>query len=93
MDDTTRKIAKLVPGSSERAPFVYFDGVAACGTNAGNVHIELAANTVVPDGRGGTRFDIVITAHLRGSKAAALALRNAIDRALAAPASKSPLNS
>ena len=38
---------------SERAPFVFCDGVLAYGTSGGLVQVELAANTLVEDGEGG----------------------------------------
>ena len=73
---------KIAPGSSELAPFIYFDGPATYGINGGVIQIELAANTVMPEGTG-TRTNVVITAHLRCSPGAARGLRDAIDRALA----------
>jgi hypothetical protein len=76
---------KIAPGSSEQAPFIYCDGVALFGITSGIVQLELAANTVMPEGTG-TRTDVLITAHLRCSPAAAVALRDAIDRALSLPA-------
>jgi hypothetical protein len=72
---------KIAPGSSERAQFIYFDGPATFGTSGGVIQIELAANTIMPEGAG-TRTDVVITAHLRCSPGAARALKDAIDRAL-----------
>ena len=76
---------KIAPGSSEQAPFIYFDGVVTFGVNGGTIHIELAANTLMPDG-GAVRTDVVITAHLRCSPGAAASLRDSIDKALAMPA-------
>ena len=75
---------KVVPSSSEQAPFIYFDGVVTYGFNAGAIQLELAANTLMPDGAA-VRTDVVITAHLRCSRGAAMSLRNAIDKALAMP--------
>jgi hypothetical protein len=72
----------LAPITSEVAPFVYFDGVATYGHNSGMIQLELAANTLIPQGGAGTRVDVVITAHLRCSTAAAASLRECIDRAL-----------
>ena len=71
----------IAAGSSEQAPFVYFDGVPTYGMHAGVVQLELAANTILPEGTG-TRTDVVITAHLRCSPGAALALRDTINRML-----------
>lgn len=72
---------KVAPSSSEQAPFIYFDGVVTYGVNAGAIQLELAANTLVPDGPA-IRTDVLITAHLRCSPVAAMSLRNSIDKAL-----------
>src|SRR5277367_3531965 len=72
---------QIAPGSSELAPFIYCDGVATFGTNNGIVTLELAANSVVPEGAG-TRTEVLITAHLRCSVAAAGGIRDAITRSL-----------
>jgi hypothetical protein len=72
---------KIAPGSSEIAPFVYCDGVATFGTMNGVIQLELAANTIMPEGMG-TRTDVFITAHLRCSASAAAGIREAITRAL-----------
>jgi hypothetical protein len=72
---------KIAPGSSELAPFIYCDGVALFGVSGGVVQLELASNTIVPEGTG-TRTDVVIIAHLRCSPAAAVQIRDTIDRAL-----------
>jgi hypothetical protein len=72
---------KIAPGSSELAPFIYCDGVALFGVNGGVVQLELASNTIMPEGTG-TRTDVVITAHLRCSTSAAIGIRDAINRAL-----------
>jgi hypothetical protein len=72
---------KIVPGSIEQAPLIYFDGVASYGVYNGAVQIELVANVIVPDGDV-TRIDVLMTTHLRCTPAAAIALRNAIDGAL-----------
>ena len=73
---------RIAPGSSELAPFVYFDGVPTFGIHSGAIQIELAANTLLPEGKG-VKIDVLITAHLRCSQAAAIALREAIDKTLA----------
>ena len=76
---------KIAVGSSEQAPFIYCDGVALYGINGGIIQLELAANSIMPEGAG-TRTDVLITAHLRCSQAAAIGIRDAIDKALALPA-------
>lgn len=68
--------------SSERAPFIYFDGASCFGHHNGAIQIELAANLLMPVGAG-VRVDVIQTAHLRCSPAAAVALREALDKALA----------
>jgi hypothetical protein len=73
----------------EKAPFVYFDGASAFGTNFGAIQVELAANILVAI-PGGVRTDIVTTAHLRCSPNAAADLRQAIDKALAMLAQPQP---
>jgi hypothetical protein len=73
---------RIVPGSSELAPFIYFDGVPTFGIRNGAIQIELAANTILPEGKG-VKIEVVITAHLRCSPAAASGLRETIDKALA----------
>jgi hypothetical protein len=72
---------KVVEGSSDRAPFIYFDGSVTHGVNAGAIQIELAANAIVPEGQA-VRTDVLIVAHLRCSPNAAISLRDSIDKAL-----------
>jgi hypothetical protein len=66
-----------------QAPFIYFDGVAALGVQAGSIQIEVAARTILPAADGGVSTEFVVTGHLRCGLAAALALREAIERSLA----------
>jgi hypothetical protein len=85
MADSTHSVVevpgvRIAPGSSESAPFIYFDGVPTFGIRNGAIQIELAANT--PDGKG-VKIEVVMTAHLRCSPAAASSLRETIDKALA----------
>jgi hypothetical protein len=72
---------KIAAGSSELAPFVYFDGVVTFGINNSIIQIELGANGISPEGTG-TKTNVLITSHLRCSAAAALSLRDALDKAL-----------
>jgi hypothetical protein len=67
---------------AEAAPFVYFDGAATFGMHQGVVQIELAANILNLDGKGGVRNDVVVTAHLRCSPDAARNLQKEIGNAL-----------
>jgi hypothetical protein len=73
----------LTVAGNKRAPFIYLDGCAAYGTQAGAIQIEVAARTILPTPDGGTRNEFVVTGHLRCSQAAAMELRTAIDKALA----------
>jgi hypothetical protein len=87
---------KIASGSSEQAPFVYFDGVATYGVNHGAIQIELAANTLTPEGAG-VKTDVLVTAHLRCSPNAAADLRQALEKAinmlnLPAPGGIQPMN-
>jgi hypothetical protein len=75
---------KVAPGSSELAPFIYCDGIVTYGISNGIVQLELAANSVVPEGTG-TRTDVLVLAHLRCSPDVAAGIRDAIDKALALP--------
>jgi hypothetical protein len=75
---------KIDPGSSRAAPFVYADGLSTFGVQNGVLHLELAANTIVPDGAG-TKEELLIVGHLRCAPEAARAIRDAIDKMLALP--------
>jgi hypothetical protein len=75
---------KIATGSTEQAPFIYFDGVVTYGVNFGIIQIELAANILSPEGKG-VRTDVLITAHLRCGPTAAIALRESITKALEMP--------
>jgi hypothetical protein len=86
MADSTNSMAEIpevrIAPESSVAPFIYFDGVPTFGIRNGAIQIELAANTIVPEGKG-VKIDVVMTAHLRCSPAAARGLRETIDKALA----------
>jgi hypothetical protein len=64
------------------APFVYFNGVAAHGTIAGAIELELVARVLIPNPDGSVTAEIIPTAHLRCSPAAAISLKESIDKAL-----------
>jgi hypothetical protein len=68
---------------NESAPFVYFDNAVTYGVLNGAIQLELTANTIVPGG-GPTKTatEFVVVAHLRCSPAAAIDLKNAIEKAL-----------
>jgi hypothetical protein len=75
--------APVVPAyrNPDTTPFIYFDIVPTFGVMEGAIQIELAARTISPDGAG-TKLDFICTAHLRCSPVAALALRDAITKAV-----------
>jgi hypothetical protein len=75
---------KIDPGSSRAAAFIYCDGVSTFGVQNGVLHLELAANTIVPDGAG-TKEELLIVGHLRCAPEAARVIRDAIDKMLAMP--------
>ena len=62
--------------STESAPFIYFDEVLTAGVHQSNIR------PVIPTADGQAKTVHVITAHLRCSPPAAIALRRAIDAAL-----------
>ena len=64
------------------APFIYFDGITNCGSNAGIVNVTICATRFLPDGKGGVGADVVVVGHLRCSADAAMALKDALDKAL-----------
>src|ERR1700677_2519166 len=43
-------VMNISVGSSERAPIIYFDGIATYGIQAGVVQLELGASAVLPEG-------------------------------------------
>jgi hypothetical protein len=61
---------------------VYFDGVTCFGHSNGAIQVELAANVLMPE-QAGVRIDVLQAAHLRCTPAAAAALRDVLDKALA----------
>lgn len=66
------------------APFIYFDGVPAYGVGVGgNLELELAARVLVPKSDGENVIaEMCCTAHLRCSVASAMALIDALSRAI-----------
>ena len=63
-----------------RAPVIYFDGVPTLGFNNGIVNLMLAV--LLPTADGKTLTEISAVAHLRCNVAAAVQLRELIDKAL-----------
>lgn len=65
------------------APMIYFDNVPVFGALGGNVEVELAARLLMPKSDGSVSADMNCTAHLRCPLVAAIALRDALDKAIA----------
>ena len=83
MTEGTQRADTLTVIGNATAPFIYWDGVAAMGINNGAIELELCSRTMIPTPPSHeTRVEIIITAHLRCSPAAARLLREAIDKVL-----------
>jgi hypothetical protein len=76
------------------APIIYFDGVPTLGFNNGIVNLMLAVGLILPTKDGQVLARSVAVAHLRCNAAAALQLRDSIDKALllAAPTREGKAN-
>src|SRR5262245_2530955 len=81
---TIKKVqaVQVAVSSTETAPFIYFDEVLTASAHQGNVRLELGAGTIIPTADGQAKTVHVVTAHLRCSPSAAIALRKAIDNTL-----------
>ena len=64
------------------APIIFFEFCPTLGNHNGLINIMLAAGIVMPSGGPGTDVVPVAVAHLRCTAAAAIQLRDAIDKAL-----------
>jgi hypothetical protein len=65
------------------APFVYFDNVPSCGIQPGGmIEVELAGRIIMPQAEGQATVDMVCVAHLRCTAPAAMALQEAVGRAV-----------
>lgn len=65
------------------APIIYFDSIPVFGALGGNIEVELAARLLMPKSDGSVAADMNCTAHLRCPLLAAMALRDALDKAIA----------
>jgi hypothetical protein len=65
-----------------RAPVIYFEVVPTLGFNHGIVNLMLAVGLVLPTRDGSIVTEITAAAHLRCNIAAAIQLRDSIDKAL-----------
>jgi hypothetical protein len=83
MAERINKSAKLpLMKNAGAAPFIYFDLVPSMGTQNGVVEVELCARAVMPQSSGDAYSDMVCVAHVRCSAAAAVMLRDTLQRAL-----------
>ena len=64
------------------ASFLYFDGTSNCGFHNGIVNVTIVANRFLPQKAGGVGTVAVAVSHLRCSVAAAIDLRDALDKAI-----------
>jgi hypothetical protein len=86
---------EIIVSDASRASVIYFDAVPTFGlNNDGIVNLMLAVYLILPTSDGGTLTEPVVAAHLRCNIAAAMHLRNAIDKVLlmAAPAPEGKAN-
>jgi len=65
------------------APVVFFDNAPTYGNFQGIIEVELAARLLVPRTDNQVAVELAAVAHLRSSPQAAMALRDALDKALA----------
>jgi hypothetical protein len=82
MVETTTERTIINVTNNDGAPFIFFDAIGAYGAMEGAILLELVAHTLVPTGPTTTKGDLVTTAHLRCSPAAAVRLQEMIGRAL-----------
>jgi hypothetical protein len=78
---TTPSIPPLLKNAAS-APFVYFDAVPVFGTSLGNIEVEIAARLLMPRADQTIGADMASVAHLRCSPQAALALADALTKAV-----------
>jgi len=75
--DTVAKTIEITGNAA--APFIYFDMASAHAVEGGVIIIELVARTVVAEGGGGARNEIVATGHLRCGLVGAKSLQAALN--------------
>ena len=76
-----RPVPHVVDGGGH-APIVFFDEAPTFGNNGHVVNVLLCAYRNMPDANQVIETDLLVTAHLRCSIGAAVALRNALNDAL-----------
>ncbi|GIL01248.1 MAG: hypothetical protein BroJett030_11470 [Alphaproteobacteria bacterium] len=83
MPDAPKKSDVIPHVSSDSAPVIYFDIAPVWGVLHGSVQIELAMRRLTHGSNADTIVEWLSTGHIRCSPAAAVSLREAIDKALA----------
>ena len=79
----TDKPAPFVPIQNQpSAPIIFFEFCPTLGNNNGLINVMLAASLVLPTGTSATDVVPVAVAHLRCTTAAAIQLRDALDKAI-----------
>lgn len=71
------------------APIIYIDGTSNCGFGNGVVNVTLVVNRFLPRADGGVTTATFAAVHIRCHLAAAVELRNTLDRAILMAASPS----
>lgn len=64
------------------APVIYFDNAPVMGAFSGNIEVELTSRVLIPKAGGGVAAELNCVAHLRCSPMAAMALMEALEKAL-----------
>lgn len=68
--------------NASAAPFVHFDNAPVYGAFAGCIEVELAARALMPKESGNVVAEMVCTGHLRCTPQAAIALADALQKAV-----------
>lgn len=68
--------------NASAAPFIHFDNVPVYGAFAGSIEVELVARSLMPKDDGRVIAEAVCTGHLRCTPQAAMALADALSKAV-----------
>ena len=82
MSTNPKAVPAVLLKNAGLAPVIFFDGVPAYGLLNGVVELELAVRMLAPKSDGNVAVDMTCVAHLRCSLAAAVNLRDAVDKAI-----------
>lgn len=69
--------------NASAAPFIHFDNAPVYGAFGGCIEVELAARALMPKAEGTVIAEAIVTAHLRCTPQAAVALADALTKAVA----------